>query len=55
MLTDGLWGDRSLVMVEGDVSINQYEDADGKTRSAMNIKQRTSLKRKDREVRPQGS
>ncbi len=29
-----------MVYVEGDASINQYEDAEGNQRSAMNIVQR---------------
>lgn len=31
----------SLVYVEGDASINTYEDAEGKTRSSLNVVQRT--------------
>lgn len=31
---------RTLVFVEGDASINQWEDAEGKSRTTMNIVQR---------------
>ena len=32
-----------MVYVEGDASINQYEDAEGNNRSALNIVQRTCV------------
>ena len=32
---------RCLVYVEGDAAIKQYEDAEGNSRSALNIVQRT--------------
>lgn len=35
-------GHRSLVFVEGDASMSTYQDAEGKTRSSLNVVQRTS-------------
>ena len=32
--------DRALVFVEGEATMKSYEDAEGKTRSALNIVQR---------------
>ncbi len=34
---------RTLVYVEGDASMSQYQDADGKNRSSLNIVQRVLL------------
>ncbi len=41
-LTDCGMNDRTLVCVEGDATMQTYEDAEGKNRTALNIVQRES-------------
>lgn len=41
ILTDFVFVYSSLVYVEGDASLNTYQDGEGNTRSALNIVQRT--------------
>lgn len=43
MFWDADMRNRSMVYIDGDASINQYEDAEGNNRSALNIVQRTYI------------